>query len=167
MQVASVFPRLIESYPTSRLLANANEESLIAILKPLGITSRARNLVKIAQTLVKDHRGKVPRDYDELVRLPGVGDYVASCVLSLGYNQHVPMVDVNVTRVLGRIYGAQDNIRRIYVDVCPREAAQSFHYALLDLGRLVCKRSNPKCDLCPIADACRHNGRDNHSCNSS
>lgn len=99
----------------------------------------------------------MPRDYDELVKLPGVGDYIASCVLAHGYGRLIPMVDVNVTRVLGRIYGEQRDIRRTYVDVCPKEAAEPFHYALLDLGQLVCKHSNPKCDLCPVVEGCRQN----------
>jgi len=155
-QVASVFPRLVEIYPTSRLLANANIESLKAILKPLGITSRALSLVKISQTLETNYEGKVPRKYDELVKLPGVGDYIASCVLALGYGNVIPMIDVNVTRVFSRIFRAEKDIRGLYFSICSRNALESFHYAVLDLGDLVCKHSNPKCDLCPIAEDCSY-----------
>jgi A/G-specific adenine glycosylase len=153
-QVAAVFPVFIQKYGTPTLLANVDAGDLSALLTPLGITSRAKTLIDIANILMAEHKGLVPQSYDELINLPGVGDYIASCVLALSYKQPVPMVDVNVARVIRRICGANVDIHRTYAAICPKEAQEQFHYAVLDLGQLICKHSNPKCSLCPVKENC-------------
>lgn len=96
----------------------------------------------------------MPDNYEELIKLPNVGDYVASCVLALGYKIPTPMVDVNVKRVIGRMCGTQVDVRRAYLKMCPKDVFAQFHYAVLDLAQLVCRHVNPKCYLCPIKEDC-------------
>ncbi len=153
-QVAAVFPLLIQKYNTPKLLANADAGDLSALLTPLGITSRAKTLIDIAKILMTEYRGVVPQSHEELISLPGVGDYIASCVLALSYKQPVPMVDVNVARVIRRICGANADIHRTYAAICPKDAQEQFHYAVLDLAQLICKHSHPKCSLCPVKENC-------------
>ena len=74
LQATSIYPKIIDSY---------------------GIRSRARELIDISKIIVKEHEGLVPANYDELIKLPGVGDYIASCVLALGFRQPLPMVDAS------------------------------------------------------------------------
>ena len=160
LQVAAVYPRLIEIYDTPHLLALADEKDLKHILRPLGISSRARVLIEIAKAIVQKHDGVVPENYSDLIELPGIGDYIASCVLALGYKQSLPMVDVNVERVIGRLYGKECDIHQKYNEMCPRDQEEEFHYAVLDLAQKICRHINPKCDLCPLGDKCKyHLGR--------
>lgn len=155
VQVASVFPQLMERYSTPKQLAEADEEELRRLFKPLGITSRARSLIDISQRVMDEHGGVVPASYGELVSLPGVGDYVASCVLALGYGRALPMVDTNVIRVLSRVYGSDREIHSLYTSICPNSMEEPFHYAILDLAQLICKHSQPRCEICPLRDICK------------
>jgi A/G-specific adenine glycosylase len=154
VQVAAVFPVLVQKYATPTLLANADAWDLKTLLTSLGMTSRARTLIDIGKILMKDYGGLVPQNYNELISLPGVGDYIASCVLALSYKQPVPMVDVNVARVIRRISGPNADIHRTYTSICPKDAQEQFHYAVLDLGQLICRHSHPKCSLCPVEENC-------------
>lgn len=155
-QVALVYPGLVAAYNTPYILSSANENDLKRILKPLGITSRARGLIDIAGVIVQKYAGLVPATYNELVELPGVGDYIASCVLALGYGQSMPMVDVNVARVISRLFGEDSNNHNKYNEICPKNQDEAFHYAILDLAQLICRNSNPKCDLCPLKSECKY-----------
>ena len=115
----------IQKYGTPTLLANADADDLRALLTPLGITSRAKTLIDIANILMAEHKGLVPQSYDELINLPGVGDYIASCVLALSYKQPVPMVDVNVARVIRRICGANVDIRARTLPLMSKRGART------------------------------------------
>ena len=85
IQVTSVYPQLINMYPTIKSMADSDEETLKTIIKPLGITSRANTLIKLSNQILKKHNGMVPNNYRELVSLPGIGDYIASCILTMGF----------------------------------------------------------------------------------
>ncbi len=159
VQVDSVFPLIIERYGTPQTLAHADEGDLRLILKPLGMTSRAKMLIDIARTIIIEHGGAVPSSYEDLVMLPGIGDYIASCVLSLGYEIHMPMVDSNVMRVIGRVFGVDIDAHALYSDICPKGKEEPFHYAILDLSQLVCRYSKPKCDVCPLSSICKSSNR--------
>jgi len=157
-QVDKVFPKLIKRYPSVNDMANAKTENLKVILRPLGIISRAEQLIEISRQIVTSYGGSVPRDMRSLLRLKGVGPYIAGCVLSFAYGHFLPLIDSNVSRVLSRVFSLnQRDIRSLemaYISIAPKGQARYFHYALLDLAALVCRPEKPNCNNCPIQDEC-------------
>jgi A/G-specific adenine glycosylase len=159
-QVATIYGRFFKQYPNPYALMEASNSELKKVIKPLGIASRARILKQIARDLVNEFQGQVPKDMESLIRLGGVGRYIASCVLTFGFNKPTPMVDVNVMRVLSRIYqipidkAHSEQYWVLYTRIAPYKKVHQFHYALIDLAHLLCKTRKPFCQVCPIRPHC-------------
>src|SRR4051812_45132524 len=105
-QVATVIPyfnRFIERFPTLADLAAADEQEVLRLWQGLGYYSRARNLQAAARTVVRQYAGELPRERDELLKLPGVGRYTAGAVSSIAFDRRAPILDGNVIRVLCRL----------------------------------------------------------------
>ena len=164
-RVAAVIPyfqRFMAAFPTVEALAGADTEQLMKLWEGLGYYSRARNLQKAAQVVAQ--RGSFPDTYDEVMALPGIGDYTAGAILSIAFGQPVPAVDGNVLRVASRITGSEDNIldaktrsrfRTLMDAVIPADRPGAFNQALMDLGATVCLPSGePLCDVCPAREFC-------------
>lgn len=160
-QVETVLPyfeRFIHELPTVEDLAHAGEERVLALWAGLGYYRRARNLMAAARIVVKDHGGRIPSDYDKLIELPGVGQYMAGAILSIAFNKPYPVVDGNVRRVLSRVYGWMeenpkglwDAAGRIVKEAEPRLVNQ----ALMELGAKVCSFKSPRCLICPVQTWC-------------
>jgi A/G-specific adenine glycosylase len=112
---------------------------------------------------VAQHNGEFPTTFEEVNALPGVGRSTAGAVLSLSLGQHHPILDGNVKRVLARCYAiegwpgekkVENKLWKISEDVTPAEGVQQFNQAMMDLGAMVCTRSRPKCELCPLSFGC-------------
>ena len=104
-QVSTVIPffeRFIKNLPSLKKLANVDEKKLIKLWEGLGYYSRARNLKKTSQLIIKDFNGKIPKNYHKLKSLPGIGDYTASAIMAIGFNQPFIPLDGNIERVLKR-----------------------------------------------------------------
>ena len=104
-QVATVIPffnRFIKNLPSLRKLANVEEKKLIKLWEGLGYYSRARNLKKTAQIIIKDFDGKIPKNFDQLKSLPGIGNYTASAIMAIAFNLPFIPLDGNIERVLKR-----------------------------------------------------------------
>jgi len=104
-QVATVIPffnRFIKNIPTLKLLANVQNKELLKLWEGLGYYSRAKNLKKTAQTVTKNFKGKIPNNYEDLLSLPGVGNYTASAILAIAFKKHYNPLDGNIERVLKR-----------------------------------------------------------------
>lgn len=157
--VIELFDRFVERYPDVASVANATMQELEGLLAPIGLRRhRGAELKGIAQILVHEYNSQVPCDLDALLSLPGIGQYTAHAVLCFACGYRVPVVDVNVKRILGRYFGIGPNARNtVYWDLAenllPRDAAR-FNWALLDLGALVCTAGAPRCGACPVGDAC-------------
>ena len=164
-RVAAVIPyfqRFMDAFPTAEALATADTEQLMKLWEGLGYYSRARNLQKAAQVIAD--RGYFPQTYDEVLALPGIGDYTAGAILSIAFGQPTPAVDGNVLRVASRITGSEDNIledsvrrrfRGLMAQVMPQQLPGEFNQALMDLGASVCLPSGePLCEQCPAAAFC-------------
>lgn len=153
------------TFPTPSDLALAESDRIESIIRPLGLQrQRARDLLVMAQDLQTAHNGRIPRNYDDLVKLHGVGAYASSATLCFGFNVAIPIVDVNVARVYSRIFDTQFE-KDIYHDprlvtlaseLLPRKRAlaKQFNYGLLDFGAKVCRARNPKCSDCGLKDTC-------------
>ncbi|KHT27989.1 A/G-specific adenine glycosylase [Pectobacterium carotovorum] len=165
-QVTTVIPyfqRFMERFPNVSALAAAPLDEVLHLWTGLGYYARARNLHKAAQTIVSRHGGEFPTTFDEVAALPGVGRSTAGAVLSLALGQHYPILDGNVKRVLARCYavdgwpGKKEVEKKLWArseDVTPAEGVSQFNQAMMDLGAIVCTRSRPKCELCPLSTGC-------------
>ena len=168
--VLGYYARFLEALPTVEALATAPEEQLMKLWEGLGYYSRARNLQKAARVIVE--RGAFPDTYDELMKLPGVGDYTASAVAAIAFGKAEPAVDGNVLRVVTRLTDCHDDIaapatkkavRSALQAVMPaeEEAIRIFNQSVMELGATLCGPNGaPKCGECPVADLCfgRRNG---------
>jgi len=165
-QIVTVLPyfdKWTKRWPNWKSLSKANEEDVVSMWSGLGYYSRARRLLVLAQKVVSDYNGHLPSEKEELLKLPGIGDYTASAIASIAFNKASFPVDGNVRRVLSRFYENkmsspsvdQDDVFKKEVDPVfektkkRRELAQ----ALMELGALVC---TPKanCVQCPLNKEC-------------
>ncbi len=165
-QVTTVIPyfeRFMDKFPTVTDLANAPLDEVLHLWTGLGYYARARNLHKAAQQVATLHQGKFPETFDEVAALPGVGRSTAGAVLSLSLGKHFPILDGNVKRVLARCYaiggwpGKKDVEKQLWhvsEAVTPADGVARFNQAMMDLGAMVCTRSRPKCELCPLSNGC-------------
>jgi A/G-specific adenine glycosylase len=163
-QVAVVWPLLLERYPGPKEMAAADPGALFEMLAPLGLgKQRTKSLQEMSTALVKRHRGSVPRKIEALSDLPHVGLYAAHATACFAFGQRVPLVDANVLRVLGRIFGKEfkpDNRRspeawELAEQVMPPTgSAKEHNYGILDFSALICTPRKPLCRECPLNGTC-------------
>lgn len=179
-QVATVieyYKRFLERFPSINDLAQAEQSEVMSYWAGLGYYARARNLHRCAQIVAEQYDGIFPRQFDEIVALPGIGRSTAHAIMAFCYGTHTPIMDGNVKRVFTRYYGIKGVTSTAAVDkqlwsqaeqtlgeaVSESQTAVDmtcYTQALMDFGSLVCTRSKPLCDDCPIADSCyakKHN----------
>jgi len=163
-KVRMVYRAFIERFPDFASLARAKEEEIIEFLKPLGIyRRRAHQLKRIAEIVCSRYGGSLPRDLVTIMRLPGVGRYIANAVACFSWDERVPVVDVNVIRVLSRVFGLKVRKSAPHKDpkvwdfartLLPLYNVREYNLALIDLGRTLCLATNPRCPECPLKDVC-------------
>jgi A/G-specific adenine glycosylase len=159
--VLRVWHGFFSKYPTALDLARAEEGELAELLRPLGLwRGRARELRLMASELVSKFGGEVPRGYEELVSLRGVGDYVAKATLLFAFGVPECLVDANTRKVAGRYLlgrGATDGraVAEFLESATPRdpEGCKLFNWGLIDLSAMVCTR-RPRCGSCPLRETC-------------
>ncbi len=165
-QVVTVIPyyeRFLNLFPTSKALAEADEQTLLKAWEGLGYYSRARNLQKAAQMIEEDFGGVFPTTHADILKLKGVGPYTSGAVASIAFGIPAPAVDGNVFRTISRICTIFDDIakpktRKIFEavieEVIDREDPGAFNQALMELGATVCTPKSPKCPKCPVNTHC-------------
>lgn len=161
-RVEPIWCEWMQLWPTPRALADAPTDAVLRAWGRLGYPRRALRLKECAQALVDKHDGEVPADVEELLALPGIGDYTARAVAAFHFGQRVPVVDTNVRRVYRRAvdghFLAGTASRRELAEVAailPAEDAPEFSAALMELGALVCTAAAPACGDCPLQAQCR------------
>ena len=162
--VKGYYLRFIAALPEIRDLAAVDDDFLLKLWEGLGYYSRAKNLKKAAQIVMRDYGGVLPRDPAELLKLPGIGLYTAGAIASLSYGIAVPAVDGNVLRVLARLEGNFEDIAlertkksaaARLLRVIPQDRPGEFNQALMELGAIVClPNGEPKCAQCPWVNDC-------------
>lgn len=162
--VKPYFERFITAFPTIEDVALAEEDRLLKMWEGLGYYNRVRNIQKAARLVVEHYNGKLPADYEELKKLPGIGNYTAGAVSSIAYNISAPAVDGNVMRVISRIeertedimkQSARTAVENALMEVMPENKAGDFNQALMELGATVCVPNGaPNCQQCPVAAFC-------------
>ena len=164
-QVATVIPyfiRFIKNIPDLETLANFDDQKLVKFWEGLGYYSRARNLKKTAQVIIKDFNKKIPSNFLELKSLPGIGDYTASAISAIAFNKPYIPLDGNIERVLKRYLYlkkeyqiTKENLHEQKKIFGFTSRSSDYAQALMELGALICKPTNPLCNQCPISKNCK------------
>ena len=163
-QVKTVIPyfkSFLKNVPNFEVLAKINESKLIKYWQGLGYYSRARNLKKSAKMIVDNYNGRLPKNFEELKKLPGVGDYTASAIAAIVFNEKIIPLDGNIERVLKRILNlkTQEEIKKENLHSKKKifgltNRSGDYAQALMEIGALLCKPKKPYCDKCPITKNC-------------
>jgi A/G-specific adenine glycosylase len=166
-QVTTVIPyfeRFMNLFPTVTDLANAEQDEVLHLWTGLGYYARARNLHKSAQIIATEYKGQFPTEFEQVIALPGIGRSTAGAVLSLSLGQHHPILDGNVKRVLTRFMAVEgwpgvktveNQLWQIAEQFSPVKRIDNFNQVMRDLGAIVCTRSKPKCEQCPVSSKCQ------------
>lgn len=163
--VKPYFQRFTTALPAIRDLAECDEERLLKLWEGLGYYNRVRNMQDAARTVMEKYQGSLPADYEELLKLKGIGHYTAGAIASIAYGIPVPAVDGNVLRVIMRAASDDSDIMKQSVrtrvekalqEIMPGDAASAFNQALMELGATVCvPNGEPGCEKCPWKDFCK------------
>ena len=165
-RVAAAVPyyeRFVQELPDIPALAACEEERLLKLWEGLGYYSRVRNLQKAARIVCEQYGGQLPGDLAALKKLPGIGDYTAGAIASIGFGIPAPAVYGNVLRLFARLYNDEGDIMQPAVKAAttqkvmaqqPAEAPGDFNQALMELGALVCTPGQPDCAACPLQALC-------------
>ncbi|HSU27056.1 MAG TPA: A/G-specific adenine glycosylase [Chitinophagaceae bacterium] len=162
-QGLAYYHRFIETFPTIQQLAKASDEKIYKCWEGLGYYTRCRNLIKTARYIVKEHKGKFPSTYPEILELAGVGPYTAAAIASFAFNQPHAVVDGNVFRVLARVFGISQPTdssagKKFFTALADKlldkDKPGIYNQALMDFGAVICKPVNPLCNACPFNKTC-------------
>ncbi len=164
-QVATVIPyfnKFIKDIPNLKALAKLQNKKLIKMWEGLGYYSRARNLKKTSQIIIKKFNGKIPDNFEDLKSLPGIGDYTSSAILAIAFNKPFIPMDGNIERVLKRYLYLKkkneikkENLKEKKNVFGTTKRSGDYAQALMELGSLICKPHNPLCYQCPISKKCK------------
>ena len=155
------FEAFIIKWPNFDKLAKATEPQILKFWSGLGYYSRARNLLKAAK-IIKKYNNKLPTSYDELINLPGIGDYTAKAILGIAFNKSVIPLDANIERILVRLYAINKPIIKVknkLIDLSVRYKSEKYSSNLIqsfiDFGSEICIPRKPKCEGCGIKKLCQ------------
>ena len=162
VKVIPYFNQFIKDIPNLKTLAEVQNKKLIKLWEGLGYYSRARNLKKTAQAITENFDGKLPNNYEDLLTLPGIGNYTANAILAIAFNKPYIPVDGNIERVLKRYLYLKkkkeiqkDNLVQKKIIFGTTSRSSDYAQALMELGALICKPNNPICNQCPISKNCK------------
>ncbi len=164
-KVSDVYDKFIQKYSTPQALATAELAELRKELALLGIHRRAERLKKTAEIIVSEYGAEVPSEKEGLLKLPGVGEYIANAVLCFAFGKDVPIVDTNVIRLLERVFGIKSSKARPRTDrkiwefaaqLVPKGKCREYNQALLDFAASICKSKKPLSAVCPENKICSY-----------
>ena len=158
------FKLFLKNFPRLEDLASASEKKIYSLWQGLGYYNRAKNLHKTAKIIVNQNGGVFPKNYNELIKLPGVGKYTAAAIASICYNERRLVVDANVYRVLSRCFGIKKNITHsksfsYFLKISEQLTYQErnigdYNEAIMDFGGVICLPKKPKCNICVLNKNC-------------
>lgn len=161
--VEPYFEKFIKLYPNIESLANANLEVLKKCVEGIGYYRRFKLMHEASKRIMEDYDGIFPTTYENVIQLPGIGKYTAGAIMSIAYDKPYSALDGNVMRVLSRYLGDDGDMRKEKekkkLDLYNQEMIEKAHpriytEAMIELGALICRPKQPKCDLCPLNEHC-------------
>ena len=166
-QIATVLPyfeRFMQRFPSIVALAEADIDDVLHYWTGLGYYARARNLHKAAGQIVDLHQGQFPQQFDDILALPGIGRSTAGAIAASAFNQHYPILDGNVKRLLSRLHNidgwpgkssVEKQLWHYATQHTPQQQVAAYTQAIMDFGATLCTRSKPQCEQCPLQDQCQ------------
>jgi len=157
------FLKFIKNFPTVFDLANASEDAILLTWQGLGYYSRARNMHFTAKQIANEYDGQFPKTAKELKKLKGIGEYTSAAISSFCFNENIPAIDGNVTRVIARLFGIKEPvdklstiklIKELSLQLVHTTDAADYNQGMMDLGATICTPQNPDCFNCPIQSKC-------------
>ena len=161
--VISYYQKFITKFKTIKALAQASEDLVLSMWSGLGFYSRARNLHAASIMIMKEYRGHFPDNFQDMIRLPGIGRSTAGAILAFCFNKPYPILDGNVKRVLSRVYGITTPINNSSTEKklwllseknLPKKNIDIYTQAIMDFGATLCIPKKPKCNICPVTQSC-------------
>jgi A/G-specific adenine glycosylase len=163
VQGVGYYNRFVMELPNIQSLANAEEGEVLKLWQGLGYYSRARNLHYAAKQVMTEFGGVFPSTYKDILRLRGVGNYTAAAIASFAFGEKVPAIDGNVKRVGARFFGLhapihtmgfQKELFSMLFELMDGADPNAFNQAMIEVGATLCLPTQPKCDVCPLGEAC-------------
>ena len=157
------YEAFVAEFPSIFHLAKADESKVLKLWQGLGYYSRARNLHATAKYIISAFDGEFPNNYKDLLKLKGIGDYTASAIASICFNENTAVVDGNVYRVLSRYFGIDTPInsskgakefKALAQELIDIKQSAEFNQAIMEFGAIQCKPKNPDCTVCPFNKGC-------------
>jgi A/G-specific adenine glycosylase len=159
--VRDYFHRFTQRWPTVTCLARAPDGDVMGEWAGLGYYARARNLLKCARVVTRDHGGVFPDRYDDLLALPGIGPYTAAAISAIAFDRPETVLDGNVERVMARIFdihrplpAAKPELKARAAELTPHDRPGDYAQAVMDLGATICTPKSPACGICPLRPGC-------------
>lgn len=158
--VLKVYDAFFKKFPNVQSLSQAEVLDIEGTIRRLGFQrQRAKQLKKLAFMVSSEYKGRIPSNKEDLLKLSGIGSYVANAVLCFAFNRDEPIVDMNVRRVIRRYFGwkkvkgaeIEERLRRLI----PKGKAKQFNWGIIDFSALICSRK-PKCKKCFLTDLCSY-----------
>ena len=162
------YPQFMSLFPTLRRLASSTQREVVTAWRGMGYNNRAVRLHRLARHIIEQRNGRWPADVEGLRELPGVGRYTAHAMMVFAFRKEVPVVDVNIRRVLSRLFWKmpdtasvrdEKEIWTIARQTLPDGLAYDWNQALMDLGSSICTARAPACVRCPVRTVCASSGR--------
>ena len=166
-QVKTVIPyfhKFINSFPSIKSLAKSDLDKVLANWSGLGYYTRAKNIHQASKIIHQKYLGSIPKNYEQLIELPGIGESTAGALLTLAFDKPGIILDGNVKRVLLRVLGnnspinhskTQKELKKFAAELLPKNDFRSYSQGIMDLGSMICTPINPTCKNCPIQNNCK------------
>ena len=156
------YEKFIKKWPNLNSLAQANIEDVLTMWSGLGYYSRAKNLLKAAKIISEKHNGTIPDKYEDLICLPGIGEYTASAIVSFAFGKFSVVIDTNIKRFLTRVNGLNKNdvvnklkFNELGKKMFPKSNSGKFAQAIMDFSSDICTKRNPSCTKCFLNNDCK------------
>jgi len=162
-RVAKLLPRFLTSFPSPEKLVKADLSHLEETYHSLGLKKRLSWLIESMKIVCESYDGKIPDRIEELLALPGVGEYTASAVLCFAFDREIEIIDANVVRLYSRLFSIPEKlVNKKARKILPKKKAKSYNEAILDFSALVCKKQ-PNCEYCVLRNDCDYTKNGNYS----
>ena len=167
-QVIPVYINFMEKYPTLDDFLEASYKILLDLIKTLGLLYRANKMTKLIECIKENYDMKIPKTFNTLKNLPGIGDYGANAILCFGYNKREGLIDTNFIRIFSRFFNVNSKTKTPKTDkflwnfakkIVPERNFIAYNYGIIDFANKVCSSKKPRCNSCILKESCFYYGK--------